>query len=298
MLRQVLEISKENTYLSIKRGFLVISQEHSVIAEIPIDNIAVLLLTSHSVTCSKHVLNKLSEYGAPTLLCGRNFSPQSIVLPIAGNYEFSGRLKDQIEASKPLCKNLWKGITQAKIRHQAEVLRTEHKVVKSNQLIQISKRVLSGDSDNREAYAAKIYWKSLFGEKFKRNPDALGINQLLNYGYGVLRGIVTRAICSSGLHPSIGIHHRNRYNQLCLSDDLMEPYRPLVDWRIKSLTKQYNDLTLSPEIKKEIVQISWIDTQNALGLSPLIKAVEYYTNSIVESFRTRKNVLCIPKIEL
>ena len=298
MLRQVVEISKENTYICSKRGFLEISQEHEKIAEIPMDDIAVLLLTSRSIRCSKHVLNKLSSNGTPTILCGDNYSPQSIIIPLARNYEFSGRLKDQIEASKPLCKNIWKNITQAKILHQAEVLRFEGFIDKSLKLQQISKKVLSGDSDNREAYAAKIYWRTLFGDTFRRDPDIPGINQLLNYGYAVLRGIVTRAICSSGLHPSIGIHHCNRYNQLCLSDDLMEPYRPLVDWKVKNLSKQFNELILTPKLKREIVQISWMDTQNALGLSPLVKAVEYYTNSIVESFRTKKSCVCIPRIEL
>ena len=137
MLRQILEISKENTYLSVKRGFLEISQDHELIAEVPLEDIAVLLLTSPNVTCSKHVLNRLSEHGAPTILCGKNFSPQSIVVPLTGNYEFSGRLKDQIEASKPLTKNLWKEIVKTKIVHQAEVLRSENVLKKSEQLKQI-----------------------------------------------------------------------------------------------------------------------------------------------------------------
>lgn len=300
MLRQVLEIAKENTYISAHRGFLQVNQKDGDKREIPISDIAVLLFTAQSVSCSKYVLNSLAEQGTPTILCGRNYSPKSIVLPLINNYEFAGRLQKQIQASVPLNKSLWKIIVQCKIENQSKVLKYEEDNQTVKKLMQIKKGVLSGDSSNREAYAAKLYWHALFGSEFRRDPDKEGINALLNYGYGVLRGIVTRAVCASGLHPSLGIHHANKYNNLCLSDDLMEPFRPLVDFKVKSLVKKFGgelQLQVTSEIKKELVSISWIDVKTEKGISPLVKATEYYTNSLVESYKDRKNCLCVPEIE-
>jgi CRISPR-associated protein Cas1 len=229
MFHQIVEIQEENRYLSLERGFLKISKDGERLAQVPLDDIAVLLISAQSVSFSKHILNELAERGSVSILCGRNYIPMSMVMPVSGHYQQAGIIKTQIDASIPFRKNIWKQIVEEKLRNQAKSLVLYGKYDGAGLVQNIVKKVKSGDSDNREAYGAKLYWKALFGKSFSRDPDGDGVNTLLNYGYAVVRASVVRAVCAAGLLPSFGIFHSNNLNPFCLADDFLEPFRPLVD---------------------------------------------------------------------
>ena len=294
MLRQIVEIAEEGRFLSSKRGSISVEYKKEEQGLIPFDDVAVLLVTARGATFSKEVLTRLNERGGVAVLCGRNYAPVSYVLPHSTHYNYTGRLYDQIEALKPLKKQIWKSLVQAKIFNQSKILDYYGKS-EALHLEKLSESVSSGDKENREAHAARIYWPALFGDEFRRNVNKEGTNALLNYGYGVLRGIVARAVCSSGLEPALGVHHNSRVNNLCLVDDLMEPFRPIFDIAASELTKR-EETELLPEIKRKIIQFTWLDLEMNKGRSPLIKALEYMLQSLVESFQEKKNLLYIPAI--
>lgn len=195
---------------------------------------------------------ELNERGIAFIACGNNHLPKAIFWPVDGHYQQVTVMKAQVSASELLCKQLWKQIIQAKIRFQYEVL--EKADIKGVPLLEISNRVKSGDVDNLEAYAARWYWPSLFGKGFIRNSQSKDINSLLNYGYAIIRSGVARAIMCTGLHPTFGIFHKNRLNPMCLVDDIMEPYRPIIDWRVYEYSK-VGIKQLTPEIKKELATL-------------------------------------------
>ena len=294
MLRQIVEIAEEGRFLSSKRGSISVNYQKEEQGLIPFDDVAVLLVTARGASFSKEVFTRLNERGGVVILCGKNYAPVSYVLPHSTHYNYTGRLYDQIESSKPLRKQLWKSIVQAKILNQAKILEY-YKRAEANHLKKLSETITSGDKENREAQAARIYWPALFGSEFRRNINKEGTNSLLNYGYGVLRGIVARAVCSSGLEPALGIHHQSRVNNLCLVDDLMEPFRPLIDIAAFELT-QKEETELTSEVKKKIIQLTWLDLDIDKGKSPLIKSLEYMMQSLVDSFHEKKNVLYIPSL--
>lgn len=299
MLRRIVEVSQEGLYLHVSHGFLKFALEQEEIGEVPLADIAVLLLTAQRTVFSKHSLLALTEQGAVIVFCGKSYKPESIMIPLFGNFETTGRLNDQIEASLPLRKQLWKTIIQQKIENQALILSTTDNEQGALLLKNYAAQVTSGDTENREAVAAKAYWKLLMGPKFTRNPDEEGINSFLNYGYAILRGITARAVCCSGLHPSLGIFHRNRLNNYCLVDDLIEPFRPVVDLLVFRMAHEAKEnlTTLTPSTKKQIYQLAWTDVLVSKGKSPLIKAVEYYAYSLAQSFSNKQNQLCIPQLQ-
>jgi CRISP-associated protein Cas1 len=297
MIRKILEITQDGVYLSKSRGFIIASRNKEKLFSIPLKDIATIILNSHGVVLTTCVINTCSESGIPIIICGNTYKPESIILPLVNpNYESSGRIYDQINIKEPLRKQLWKSIIQNKINNQALVLEALGKTKKLKLISSISKSVLSGDTTNREAYAAKVYWKELFGKDFKRDPDLPGINTFLNYGYGVLRGIVARGVSLTGLHLGLGIYHSNRKNPLCLVDDLLEPFRPLFDLASASIYNSNNSV-LTPDLKRKIIQYSWMDLETDHGKTPLIKAIEYYCYSLAESYNNKTNQLCFPKLQ-
>ena len=289
-----MEIAEEGRFLTSKRGSISVSFQKEEQGLIPFDDVAVLLVTARGATFSKEVLTRLNEKGAIAVLCGKNYSPVSYVMPHSTHYNYTGRLYDQIEASKPLKKQIWKSIIQSKILNQSKILHY-YKRPEASHLARLSETISSGDKENREAHAARIYWPALFGDDFRRNVNKQGTNSLLNYGYGVLRGIMARAVCSSGLEPALGVHHSSRVNNLCLVDDLMEPFRPVFDIAAAELTNR-NELELKPNVKQKIIQFSWLDLETDKGRTPLIKALEYMLQSLVDSFQEKKNLLYVPSI--
>ena len=187
MLNRVLEIHEENRYLSLNRGFIVIQHGSEELGRVPLDDVGVLLLSAQSVSFSKNILNALAEKGCVSVLCGKNYTPQSMVLPVYSHYLFAKILKNQINSSLPFKKRIWQQVVVKKILNQALTLRLCGK--DSGFLERIATTVKSGDSDNREAYAARLYWKSLFGKEFTRDKDLEGVNSFLNYGYAIMSTI-------------------------------------------------------------------------------------------------------------
>lgn len=291
MLNRILEIAEENRYISLKRGFIVIQQGNQELGSVPLDDIAVLLLSAQGVTVTKNILNALSERGCITIFCGSNYIPQSMVVPVANHTYFTKIIKTQINATEPFKKRIWQQIVIQKIKNQSLNLKFCQKD-NVDFVEKISRMVKSGDPDNREAYAAKIYWKSLFGDSFIRNKDGDGVNAFLNYGYAILRAAMVRAICSHGLIPSLGIHHDNNMNQFCLADDLFEIFRPIVDRFVYKLYES-GETELKPENKRVLANLLKVKVHTSEGETQIVQSMQYMMSSFVKALEAGK-----PDIEL
>ena len=248
----LLDFSQSPARLSVSLDRLKIRIENQPEKYIPLADIAVVVVLHPNVSYSQAVLSGLMQAGGAFVCCGANRLPNGLLLPLADNGTQSERFTAQAEASKPVCKRLWKQITKAKIDAQATAL----EVVRGTDcgLRSLLPLVKSGDSTNIEARAARRYWLRLFADRgFRRNPELEDENELLNYGYAVVRAIVGRAICAAGMHPTIGLHHHNRYNAFCLADDLMEPLRPVVDVAVWRLVVQERVAELTPPSKRKLI---------------------------------------------
>ena len=293
VLNRVLEISQENRYVSLNRGFAVIKEKDTEIGSVPLDDIAVMLLSAQSVTITKNVLNALAEKGCVTVLCGKNYIPMSMVIPEYSHYLFAKILKGQINASLPFKKRVWQQIVIRKIQNQAIALRVCGKNDESEVIDKISVSVDSGDTSNREGYAAKMYFKFLFGEEFCRDREEEGVNSLLNYGYAIMRAAMARAVCSSGLLPALGIHHENNLKQFCLVDDLFEIYRAMVDCVVYKLV-QDGESEVTPAVKKILAKLLNARIMTVEGVSTVVKSMRYYAMSFVKALEYKKPVIELP----
>ena len=233
MLRKTLEFATAGTRLSVAHGQLVVERPGLPTATRPIEDLGVVVVDDVRATYTQAVFIALLEAGATVLVTGRDHLPAGMMLPLDAHHVQTERHLAQVEAGEPTKKRIWQTLIRAKIALQGDVLRTF--TGEDGGLAPMSRRVRSGDPDNLEAQAAQRYWPRLFGPDFRRDRAAAGINALLNYGYAVVRAATARAIVASGLIPSLGVFHRNRGNPFCLADDLLEPYRPFVDWRVKLL---------------------------------------------------------------
>jgi CRISPR-associated protein Cas1 len=296
VFHRIIEIQDENRQLSLERGFLRINSGENIIGRVPLDDIAVLLVSAQSVSFSKHILNEVAERGGISVLCGKNYIPLSIIMPVTGNYLQSGVIKTQIDASVPFRKNIWKQIVVEKLLNQAKTLELCKKNTAAKRLVNMSGTVKSGDMTNREAMGAKIYWKALFDASFKRDKDGGDINAMLNYGYAIVRASVARAICAAGLLPSFGIFHDNKLNPFCLADDFMEPFRPLADIVVYLLSKE-NKTDLTTETKRRLIDVLWIEVKTVEGYSPLFQSMHYMCSSFSKALKTKKPILEIPHWE-
>lgn len=219
----------------------------------PLSDVAVLIVSHPQVSLSHAVLAGLATSGAVFVACNEKHMPVSMLLPLVTHSLQSERFAAQAAVALPVKKRAWQQIVRAKIRAQSSLLQA--RTGADHGLDSISARVRSGDPQNAEAQAARIYWQKLFGSEFRRDIDADGVNACLNYGYAVLRAAVSRAICGAGLHPSLGVHHHNRYDTFCLADDLMEPFRPLVDSQVARLADERGpDVAVDKESKRILLE--------------------------------------------
>ncbi|GAB0114944.1 CRISPR-associated endonuclease Cas1 [Acidisoma sp. C75] len=205
-------------------------------ATVPIEDIGVLLVDDPRAIYTQAVFIDCLAAGATVIVAGRDHLPTGMMLPMDGHHALTERHWAQVEAKEPLRKRLWQSVVAAKLRQQGRVMKEA-----SGQDIGLSAlaaRVRSGDPDNFEAQGAQRYWPRLFGRDFRRDRDSSGTNALLNYGYAIIRAACARSLVASGLIPSLGIWHRNRSNPFCLADDLMEPWRPIVDWTVRGLHRR------------------------------------------------------------
>ena len=287
-------------YLSLKNEQLVVkmpqdSEQQSAISSqcsektttIPIEDIGVVVIDNRQITITSGVIDALLSNNCALITCDGKSLPVGLMLPLCGNTTQSERFRYQIEATLPLKKQLWQQTVQAKINNQAEVL-SKCTDAETACMKVWSKEVKSGDSDNLEGRAAAYYWKKLFGHitDFNRDREGVPPNNLLNYGYAILRAVVARALVSSGMLPTLGIHHHNRYNAYCLADDIMEPYRPYVDELVFNLVKERGlpEDGLSREWKAELLKIPVLDVVISEKRSPLMIAVSQTTASLYRCF--------------
>ena len=301
MENQIIEISNDGFYLSLYRGFLIVENtELNIKQNIPLDNIFSLVISANNATISKNIINAITEKGGTIVFCNKSYLPSSIIIPYTGHWLMSARIKQQIDCSVPLQKNLWKEIIKQKILNQAKVLEYFFPYHKNLERLKwLSKETLSNDSRNHEAQAASVYFKSLFGKHFVRdrlNDDA---NILLNYTYTILRAMVARAVAGNGLLPYIGIKHCNKANPLPLVDDLIEPFRPIAD---KIVFEELNrlididNIELTPEIKRNLTTIITYPVETIKGTVALSDAVYDYITSLVVSYELKRASLVHPKI--
>lgn len=298
-------------YLSLRNSQLVIklpevekavnlTEDFKKATEItrPIEDIGVVVLDHKQITITTGALSALLENNCAVITCDNRSMPVGLQLPLAVNTTQSERFRDQIDASQPLRKQLWQQTIQYKIRNQAAVLSICSKA-ETRCMTVWANEVRSGDPDNLEARAAVYYWKNLFGDipNFIRSRDGVSPNHLLNYGYAILRAVVARSLVASGLLPTLGIHHHNRYNAYCLADDIMEPYRPYVDRLVLYIIEQYGiDIELSKDIKAELLSIPTIDVVINGKRSPLMVAAAQTTASLYKCFSGELRKIAYPEL--
>lgn len=280
-------------YLSVRLKQLVISMPNAPnddsgggIKSIPIEDIGVIVLDNKQISITHGVLTELLDNNVAIITCDNSHMPSGLMLPLSGNTTQSERFRHQIDASLPLKKQLWQQTIQAKIANQAAVLRAKRNAECGNMDAWV-KQVKSGDADNLEARAAAYYWANLFGyiKDFRRDRDGVPPNNLLNYGYAILRAVIARSLVGSGLLPTLGIHHHNRYNAYCLADDIMEPYRPYVDKLVaEMLENDVNYFTLNTDVKRQLLSIPVLDVVINDRRSPLMIAAGITTASLYKCF--------------
>ena len=292
MIGRVIEIVSEGRHLSRHRGLMTVSADGAEEGRIPLDDIGVLLCNARGLTYSNDLMTELARRGAAVVLCGENYYPVAWLWPVEGNHIQALRMRRQLEASLPLRKRLWQALVKAKILGQANVL--EALGMSGGDLEGMARRVRSGDPDNVEAQAARAYWPRLFGRDFRRERHGPTPNPLLNYGYTVLRAATARAVAAAGLHPSLGIHHSNRGNSMCLVDDLMEPFRPLVDYRVVGLVLHKLE-DMSTEVKRDLAGALAMDLATERGTTPLETCLERAAQSLAQSFERGKPCLTLPE---
>jgi CRISPR-associated protein Cas1 len=291
MQTTIIDISNDNRELSARRGFLCIKEHGEMLGEIPLDSICAIMATGRAILYTQNLLRELCEHGIPLVIVGDNFHPVGMMLPSVGQVRQMAVQQMQIAASKPLAKQLWAEIVREKIRNQSRVLDLFER---DNRIKHMPSMVASGDTGNLEAIAAKMYFPSLFKPGFIRNVPVKGINSFLNYGYAVVRAACARLVVAAGLNPSFGIQHHNQLNPFCLVDDLMEPYRPLVDMEVYKLFDGADDETreLLPEDKKKLTAILDLELRNKeRGFSPLIQIMQNDVWAFVHSLEEKKNKL-------
>ncbi len=292
MLDQIIDISQDGRHLSRDRGFLKVEDSGQTIGRVPLDQIAAVIVHAHGVTWTNSILVELAERGTPVVFCAANHQPRALLLPIEGHHAQGARMRAQWTAPEPMRKQAWKRVVIAKIKMQAAALAAIGQP--RAPLDHIASNVQSGDSSNAEAQAARLYWPMLMGTDFRRDPDRSDVNGLLNYGYTVLRAATARAIVASGLHPTIGIFHSNRSNAFALADDLMEPFRPLVDLTARAILSQAGPEVTSAA-KQSFARLIALDLPLTGETSPVAVALSRLTTSLAQSFEARTLALALPE---
>ncbi len=307
MIKKTLYFGNPN-YLSLKNSQIVIrlpeveknideeSIRSKLIKTIPIEDIGVVVLDCKEITITQALIAELLENKVAIITCNDKRMPTGLLLPLHGNTIYNERFRYQLEASLPLRKQLWQQTIQRKIENQAKVLEICTDVSYKNLQV-MAREVKSGDSDNYEAQAAVYYWKNVFPDLpgFVRSREGEPPNNILNYGYAILRAVVARSLVVSGLLPVMGIHHHNRYNAYCLADDIMEPYRPFVDKLIIDIRSKMDiPEELTTDIKRELLAIPVLDVKIEGKRSPLMIAVAQTTASLAKCFNGEIRKLAFP----
>lgn len=296
--QRILDISEDNLHIHAERGFLVLSRHKERLARVAVDQIDAVVVHSHGVTYSNNLLVRLAENGCSFVICGANHSPMAQMVAIENHHRQAERIDLQVAQTTRLKGRVWKELIIGKVIIQSKILKINGKTNASG-LAMMAKRVKNGDPDNIEAQAAKKYWQSLFGEAFRRRQDMPGINGMLNYGYIILRSLVSRKILAVGLLPSLGVHHSNKNNPMRLVDDMMEPIRPFVDNLVYDLVdrgiKEVNN-----EVKQKLGRLGHQPVKTKkLGVAvtaDMSNAIETMLYSFISILEGNKGHLILPEI--
>lgn len=303
MIKRIVEISSARTRLSIKYGQLIIKEDSEQVASIPCEDIGVLLVDHQGTSYTHCVFTELLRCGASIVLCGSNHHPDGMLLPIESNSVQTERFRQQIEAKEPVKKRLWKQIIQAKIKHQARLVGKDSEIYKS--LMVLRDRVRSGDPSNMEAQASRKFWPVYLQEMdstdspetFRRKINGAPPNNMLNYGYMVMRAAVARALCSAGLLPSFGIHHRNRYNAFCLADDVVEPFRGFVEAKVRDIYINNGPVDdLDQTTKAKLLEVLYEPVKIAGYEGPLMVGLHRTAASLQRCFAGDQKLIDLPEI--
>ena len=300
MIKRTLYFSNP-CFLLKKQNQLVVDygEEREEQKQVPIEDIGLMVVDHYQVKLTAALIQALIENNSAVLFCDEKHLPAGLMLPMVQHHAFTEKMYYQLESSLPLKKNLWQQTIVSKIRNQGAVL--ESYGVDSEKMLYWARQVRSGDPDNYEARAAAYYWDNLFAEveTFRRYRFGEPPNNLLNYGYAILRAIVARSLVASGMMPAVGIHHRNKYNPYCLADDIMEPFRPYVDVIVLSIMEVEEDIEeLTPDIKRKLLAIASIDVEFGKQSSPLMVGMQRTTASLMKCFEGKGKKMLYPEIKI
>lgn len=294
MIGHIVEIADDRRHLSVRRGFMVVHDtegERRLLGQVPLDDIAAVIANAYGITYTGNLLVALAERGVPFVLCAANHNAVGMLLTLNGHHVQAHRMEAQIAASQPTRKRLWAAIVRCKLEQQAAAL--EATGVPHMPLAALAKKVRSGDPENMEAQGARRYWTLLFGKDFRRDQQGDGVNALLNYGYAIVRSATARAVVAAGLHPSVGLHHSNDGNPMRLVDDLMEPFRPMIDlkvWRLQC--SGHHQVT--PETKRMLAHILYDDMQTSAGTTPMMACMQKLATSLAQVYVGQREKLDLP----
>lgn len=294
MIGRIVEVADDRRHLSMYRGLMVVQEsggDHKELGRVPLDDIAAVIANAHGLSYTNNLLVALAERGAPFVLCGANHNAVGMLLPIDGNYEQARRIDAQIAATLPTRKRLWAAIVRSKLEQQAAALAATG--APTAPLTALAAKVKSGDPDNLEAQGARRYWGLLLGTGFRRDQAGDGLNALLNYGYTVLRAATARAVVAAGLHPSIGLHHSHDNNAMRLVDDLMEPFRPMIDLTVWQLNAR-GEREVWAETKRTLVRRLFDDMQTEAGVTPVMVCIQKLAVSLGQVFLAERDKLDLP----
>lgn len=294
MIKQTLMFTSP-VYLALKDQQMVITfKDNQDTVTRPIEDIGFVVIEHPQVSISVPLLNELADNNVSVVFCDKKQMPKTMLMTLDGNTTQQESYKYQIDASTPMKKNVWKQLVESKIKNQALLL---NKVGKNGDVLkQYYMNVKSGDTDNREAAAAREYWGRIFGDGFKREREGLPPNNMLNYGYTILRAAVARALIGSGLYPAFGVFHRNRYNAFPLADDVMEPYRPFVDEIVYHLYYDGSVTELDSQSKGELLRVLFSDVRMGKVTRPLENALSLTTASLLRMYKGETDKLSLPMI--
>jgi CRISPR-associated protein Cas1 len=302
MIKKIIEISQAKTHLAIRYGQLMIKSDGAEERSIPCEDIGVLLVDHSGVTYTHSVFTELLRYGAAIVLCGGNHQPSGMLLPIESNTLQAERFAQQVKAKEPVKKKLWQQIVRAKIKHQAKIVGKDSEIYRT--LMALREQVRSGDPDNIEAQASRKFWPVFISTMdstssprvdFKRDIDGPPPNNLLNYGYMVMRAAVARALCSAGLLPCLGIHHHNRYNAFCLADDVMEPFRGFIESKVKQICEIQTVIDeLTQPIKAQLLEVLYQEVTIGKISGPLMVGLHRTAASLQRCFAGEQKEMELP----
>lgn len=294
MLGRIVEVANDKRHLSMYRGFMLVhstGEDRQEVGRVALDDMSALIANAHGLSYTNNLLVSLAERGVPMVLCAANHNVVGMLWPLDGHHQQAHRIEAQIACNQPTRKRLWAAIVKSKLLNQAEVLAATG--APAAPLRMLARQVKSGDPDNAEAQGARKYWGLLMGPLFRRDQQADGLNAMLNYGYTVLRAATARAV-AAGLHPSLGLHHSHDNNAMRLVDDMMEPFRPVIDWTVWQLQNQ-GPCVVNADTKRTLVQSLYQDLKGDAGTTPVLVAVQKLATSLAQVMVGERDKLDLPQ---